>query len=53
MILGNCKWLYAMRCSIWHHLHNLKNMTNTHGEVLFLVKLKTKACNYAKSNTPQ
>ena len=31
-----------MRCAIWHHLHNLKNMKNTHGEVLLLVKLQAK-----------
>ena len=29
-----------MRCVIWYHLHNLKNVKNTHGEVLFLVKLQ-------------
>ena len=37
-----------MRCAIWHHLCNLKNMKNTHGEVLLLVKLQAKACNFTK-----
>ena len=26
-----------MRCAIWYHLYNLKNMKNTHGGVLILV----------------
>ena len=30
--------LYVMRCAIWLHLYNLKNVTNTHGGVLILVK---------------
>ena len=30
-----------MRCAIWYHLYNLKNMKNTHGGVL--VKLQAKA----------
>ena len=29
-----------MRCSIWYHLYNLKNVKNTHGGVLVLVKLQ-------------
>ena len=29
----------VMLCKIWNHLHNLKNVRNTHGGVLFLVKL--------------
>ena len=28
-----------MRYTIWYHLHNLKNVKNTHGGVLLLVKL--------------
>ena len=32
-----------MRCAIWYHLHNLKNVKNTHGGVLILVKLQAKA----------
>ena len=31
---------YLMFCAIWYHLHNLKNVKNTHGGVLLLVKLK-------------
>ena len=26
-------------CAIWYHLYNLKNVKNTRGEVLVLVKL--------------
>ena len=29
-----------MFCSIWYHLYNLKNVKNTHGGVLLLVKLQ-------------
>ena len=29
---------YVMRCAIWYLLYNLKNVKNTHGGVLFLVK---------------
>ena len=29
---------YVMRCAIWYHLYNLKNVKNTHGGVLLLVK---------------
>ena len=29
-----------MRCAIWYHLHNLKNVKNTHGEVL-IFKINT------------
>ena len=35
--LGN---VYVVRCAIWYHLYNLKNVKNTHGRVLFLVKLQ-------------
>ena len=31
---------FVMRCVIWCHLHNLKNVKNTHGGVLFLVNHK-------------
>ena len=30
---------FVMRCAIWYHLYNLKNVKNTHGGVLILVKL--------------
>ena len=32
-----------MRCAIWYHLYNLKNLKNTHGGVLILVKLQAEA----------
>ena len=31
-----------MLCLIWYHLYNLKSLKNTHGRVLFLVKLKVR-----------
>ena len=34
------KPIYVMRCAIWDHLYNFKNVKNTHGEVLILVKLQ-------------
>ena len=39
-------------CTIWYHLRNFKNVKNTHGVVLLLVKLQAEACNFTKSNTP-
>ena len=36
-----------MFCAIWYHLYNLKNVKNTHGEILLLV-----SCNFTKSSTP-
>ena len=30
----------VVRCAIWYHLYNLKNVKNTHGGVLILVKLQ-------------
>ena len=38
--------------AIWYHLYNLKNLKNTHGEVLLSVKLQTEVCNFTKSNSP-
>ena len=38
--------LCVVRCVIWCHLHNLKNVKNTHGGVLIL------ASNFTKINTP-
>ena len=29
---------YVMRCAIWCHFHNLRNVENTYGRVLILVK---------------
>ena len=34
------------------HLFNLRNLKNTHGEVLLLVKLQASACNFNESSTP-
>ena len=31
-------WLHEMLCSIWYHLHILKNVKNTHGGLLLLVE---------------
>ena len=31
---------YVMLCAIWWHLYNLKNMKNTYGRMLLLVKLQ-------------
>ena len=42
----------SMLCSIWYHLCNLKNVENTHGGMLFSVKLQPSAWNFTKSNTP-
>ena len=45
--------LFVMRCTIWYHLYNFKNVKNAHGEVLLLVKLQAAlGCNFTKSNTP-
>ena len=37
--------------AICHHLYNLKNVKNSHGEVLLLVKLLAKTCNFTKNCT--
>ena len=39
--------IHVVRCTIWYHLYNLKNVKNTHGGVLILVKLQA-----FKINTP-
>ena len=41
-----------MRCAIWYHLYNLKNLKNNYGGVLILVQLQASACNCTKINTP-
>ena len=46
-------WIkYFERCAIWYYSYNLKNVKNTHGGVLILVKLQASACNFTKINTP-
>ena len=32
--------LYVIRCAMWYHLYNLKNVINAHGGVLLLVRLQ-------------
>ena len=34
------KFKNVMRCAIWYHLFNLKNVKSTHGGVLIIVKLQ-------------
>ena len=41
--------VYQMFCAIWYHLHNLKNVKNTHGGMSLLVKLQAYI---TKSDTP-
>ena len=31
---------YVMFCVIWYHWYNFKNVINTHGGVLLLIKLQ-------------
>ena len=35
----NCGGTNVVRCAIWYRLYNLKNVKNTHGRKLILVKL--------------
>ena len=42
-----------MLCTIWYLSYNLKNVENTHGGVLLLVKLQALVCDFTESNTPQ
>ena len=35
-----CQSTFVMRCAIWYHLYNLKNVKKTHGGVSLLVKLR-------------
>ena len=35
----------VVRCVIWYHLYSLKNVKNTHGEVLIFVTLQAEAPN--------
>ena len=39
-------WRYVMRCAIWYHLYDLKNVKSTHGGVLILVKLQARPLSY-------
>ena len=42
----------VMLCGICYHLYNLKNVKNTHGGVLFLVKLQASVYNFTRSLSP-
>ena len=37
---------------IWYYSYELKNVKSTHAGVILFVKLKAKACNFTKCNTP-
>ena len=39
-----------MLCATWYLLYNSKDIENTHGGVLLLVKLQALACNLTESN---
>ena len=41
-----------MFCAIWYYLYNFKNVKNTYGGVLLLVKFRLLPWNFTKSNTP-
>ena len=43
---------FATFCAIGYHLYNFKNLKNTHGGVLLLVKLQAESFIFTKSNTP-
>ena len=40
--------LHMVLCAIWYYLYNLKNVKNTQGGVLLLVKMQVIACNLLK-----
>ena len=42
---------FVVCCAILYHFYHLKNVKNTHGGVLRLVKLQASACNFTKSST--
>ena len=41
-----CHVSYVMLCAMWYHLCTFKNVRNTHGGVLLLVKLQPPAAGY-------
>ena len=51
-LISGFQRLIVMLCGIWSYLYNLKNVRNTHGEVLLLIKLQAETCNFTKINTP-
>ena len=42
----------VLRCRIWYHLYNLKNVKTIHGVVLLSAKFLSEASNLTKSSTP-
>ena len=40
--------LSGVCCATWYHLYNLKNVKNTHGGMLLLVKLQAKPATLLK-----
>ena len=38
--------LSVVRCGIWYHSYNLKNVKKTHGGVLLSVKLQAKSAHH-------
>ena len=47
LILGeqDCQLKAVMRCAIWYHLYNLKNVKNTYGGVLLFFEKNSEICN--------
>ena len=41
-----------MLCAVWCSLYNFKNVKNTTGRMLLLVKLQASTCNFTKSKIP-
>ena len=39
---------YVVRCAIWYYFYNVKNVKNTHGRMLILVKLQAEAATLLK-----
>ena len=46
-------WTDEILSAIMYHLYNFKNVKNTHGGVLLLIKFQALACKFTKSNTPR
>ena len=49
IMVEHLKFTIVMRCTIWYHLHNLRNVKNTHGRVLLSEKLQAIIFNFTKS----
>ena len=46
------KKIFVVLCAIWYHSCNLKNVKNTHGGVLLLLKLQASAHGTKLLNAP-